>query len=154
MSFLCQRDAEKTPLLKWTHQVILSSAPSTVYHQRVEWTPKGMAEFPDSSPNNMQMGLSNTCLHICGIVHDKVSKALIILPGDRTNKINFPFSLWVFKCVLWWRSIVYFWKSCVAERKANRSNDTGMLTNGGPADGFISAPMPGGGGSWGGGLRR
>lgn len=28
----------------------------------------------------------------------KVSKALIILTGDRTNKINFPFSLWVFKC--------------------------------------------------------
>lgn len=79
----------------------------------------------------------------------KVSKALIILPGDRTNKINFPFSLWVFKCVLWWRSIVYFWKSCVAERKANRSNDTGMLTNGGPADGFISTPMPGGGGEGG-----
>lgn len=30
----------------------------------------------------------------------KVSKALIILPGDRTNKINFPSSLRVFKCVL------------------------------------------------------
>lgn len=73
----------------------------------------------------------------------KVSKALIILPGDRTNKINFPFSLWVFKCILWWQSIVYFWKSCVAERKANRSNDTEMLTNGGPGDGFISTMLPG-----------
>lgn len=73
----------------------------------------------------------------------KVSKALIILPGDRTNKINFPFSLWVFKCILWWQSIVYFWKSCVAERKANRSNDTEMLTNGGPGDGFICTMMPG-----------
>lgn len=54
----------------------------------------------------------------------KVSKALIILPGNRTNKINFPLSLRVFKCILWWRIIVYFWKSCVAERKANRCNDT------------------------------
>ena len=30
----------------------------------------------------------------------KVSKALIILPSDGTNKIHFPFSLWVFKCIL------------------------------------------------------
>lgn len=61
----------------------------------------------------------------------KVSKALIILPGDRTNKINFPFSLRVFKCGLWWWRLVYFRKSCNVERKANRSDDTGTQTNGG-----------------------
>lgn len=74
----------------------------------------------------------------------KVSKGLIILLSDGTNKINFPFSLWVFKCILWWPGFVYFGKSCKAERKANRSNDTEMLTNGGHGDGLIFWMMPAG----------
>lgn len=63
-------------MLKWTLQVSLSSAsvqprPSAAHQRRVERTlQSAAAEFPDSSPNNMQMGLPNACLHICGIVHD------------------------------------------------------------------------------------
>lgn len=59
----------KTLLLMWTVQVIHSSVGSILDHQKVEWTAE-MTTGPNSSPNNMQMGLSNACLHICGIVHD------------------------------------------------------------------------------------
>lgn len=65
----CVHTIHKTLLLLWTVWVNPSSVCSTLDRQKAEWTAESTTG-PESSPNNMQMGLFNACLHICGIVHD------------------------------------------------------------------------------------
>ena len=60
---------QKTWLLLWTGWVKPSSVGSTLAPREGEWTTESPTG-PESSPNNMQMGLFNACLHICGRVHD------------------------------------------------------------------------------------
>lgn len=97
-------------MLKWTLQVSLSSAPvqpqfSPVRPQFISGESSGLSKVPrQSSPTRPLITCRWASLMPVYIsaaqFMTKVSKALIILPGDRTNKINFPSSLRVFKCVL------------------------------------------------------